>query len=373
MEPKIHTHHHHILPIPVALAVGAALLVLTGVTVWIAGVDLGSLNFVIAMAVATCKALLVALFFMNLKYDKPENGMIFATSFLFLAIFFVLTATDVLFRGDVAVKGPLLMATESKIKVKKPWIVTPALIAHGKEIFAIQCATCHGPNGEGNGPAAAALNPHPRNFHAAEGWVNGRKPSQVFKTLKEGIPGSGMASFATLPPDDRWALAHFVLTFGSPPPSDSAGDLAAIGINPNSETAEAVKETPSIPVEFALERMTVPDPKIVEQQPLSQWGSKRLAVETIPSRPGAQLYQQRCVECHGIEGKGGVHVQNLGAAPVAAVVTTPFKKGAGPLASQESFNRLMLFGIQGEPLHRMGELTTSELKDLYQHVNELSR
>jgi len=37
--------------------------------------------------------------------------------------------------------------------------------ADAKAQFASKCATCHGPDGHGNGPASAALNPKPRNFH----------------------------------------------------------------------------------------------------------------------------------------------------------------------------------------------------------------
>ena len=40
-----------------------------------------------AMVIATIKALLVALFFMNLLYDRRKTALIFATAFLFLAIF----------------------------------------------------------------------------------------------------------------------------------------------------------------------------------------------------------------------------------------------------------------------------------------------
>src|ERR1700751_814590 len=149
--------HHHIVPDKVALTIGGSLLFLTGVTVWVAHIDLGVLNFLVAMVVAAIKALLVALFFMNLLYDRRENGVIFGTAFLFLAIFIVLTATDLFFRGDVYVKGPLLAATEVKSTVKNPWISTPELIAHGKELFSVQCVSCHGVDGKGDGPAAAAL------------------------------------------------------------------------------------------------------------------------------------------------------------------------------------------------------------------------
>jgi cytochrome c oxidase subunit 4 len=46
------------------------LFVLTGVTVIVGFYDFGSLNPIIALSIATVKALLVACFFMHLKYEK---------------------------------------------------------------------------------------------------------------------------------------------------------------------------------------------------------------------------------------------------------------------------------------------------------------
>jgi len=249
-----HSTHHHILPFKMVAIIGACLMTLTVITVWVAGIDLGRMNFVVAMAVATTKALLVALFFMNLRYDRAENGVIFGTSFVFLAIFILLTSTDLFFRGDVYVKPGDLTAHAAKSKLKDPWVATPELISHGKELFQVNCIACHGPEGKGNGPAAAALNPHPRNFTSDAGWVNGRSVPMVFKTLKEGVPGSSMASFATLPTDDRWALVHFVLSLGpTQVPTPSAAELAKVGV---SATGEAEKEAATIPVDFAIERMS---------------------------------------------------------------------------------------------------------------------
>src|SRR6185437_2249544 len=194
-----HSHKHHIITDKTALTIGATLFVFTGLTVLAAHFDLGAANFLVAMLIATAKALLVALFFMNLLYDRRENAVIFCTAFIFLVIFMTLTSTDLFFRGDVYVHGPIEIA-QAQSKIKDPWVSTPQLIAHGKELFQQNCVMCHGPQGQGNGPAAAALNPHPRNFTSTtEKWVNGRKSTMVFKTLKEGIPGSAMASFATLP------------------------------------------------------------------------------------------------------------------------------------------------------------------------------
>ncbi len=245
-------HHHHIMPNSVAVSVGAALLFLTFVTVWIAGVDLGRLNFLVAFLVATVKALLVMLFFMNLLYDRRENGVIFGTSFLFLAIFIVLTATDLFFRGNVYVPKGALAASAGASKISKPWIQTTELVGKGREVYQQQCATCHGATGMGDGVGGAALVPKPRNFTLTEGWKNGRKVSQIFKTLREGL--NQMPSFATLPVDDRWAVSHYVQTLGPKVEPDTNEDLAKIGVDPSKEGASEQK-APEIPVEFAIERM----------------------------------------------------------------------------------------------------------------------
>lgn len=90
-------HAPHALPKSALLGTGFALLVLTAVTVAVARVDLGSLNVVIALAVATTKASLVALFFMHLKYeDRFQTVVLVASIFfvVFLAAFVVFDTTQ---------------------------------------------------------------------------------------------------------------------------------------------------------------------------------------------------------------------------------------------------------------------------------------
>lgn len=70
------------------------LLILTIITVAAASIDFGSGNVVIALAIATVKATLVALFFMHLRYDKPVNGVIAAAGFLFLGVFLMFCFID---------------------------------------------------------------------------------------------------------------------------------------------------------------------------------------------------------------------------------------------------------------------------------------
>ncbi len=249
-------HEHHILPDRTALAVLGTLLVLTVITVAVSRVDLGPLNFTVALLIAIVKASVVGLWFMGLKYDHKENSLIFVSSFLFLAIFIVLTGADLLFRGDVYVKKGDLEAKGGKSRYKKAWIATPELLAHGKTQFEQQCASCHGATGNGQGPAAAGLNPKPRNFMAAEGWKNGRKPTAVFKTLTQGL--GQMPVFSSLPTDDRWALAHYVLSMGPAADQDTAADFAALKIDPSKDQAgEEAKK--AISIELAIDRLAVPE------------------------------------------------------------------------------------------------------------------
>jgi cytochrome c oxidase subunit 4 len=83
------------------LGVGAALLVLTVVTVVVAQIPLGGWNLVVALAIASIKALLVASFFMHLYYDHKLYFIMFGIGVLILAVFIVLTMFDTLERGAV--------------------------------------------------------------------------------------------------------------------------------------------------------------------------------------------------------------------------------------------------------------------------------
>ena len=88
--------------------------------------------------------------------------------------------------------------------------VTKELIEKGKTSFNINCTACHGPKGAGDGPAAVALNPKPRNY-ATDPFKNGDKPENVYKTISEGLKDTPMVSFAHLAEPERWALAFYVL------------------------------------------------------------------------------------------------------------------------------------------------------------------
>ncbi len=62
----------HIVSVKTNVTVWLALLVLTCLTAGVAFIDLGPLNTVVALVIATCKALLVVLIFMHVKYASDR-------------------------------------------------------------------------------------------------------------------------------------------------------------------------------------------------------------------------------------------------------------------------------------------------------------
>jgi mono/diheme cytochrome c family protein len=91
------------------------------------------------------------------------------------------------------------------------------IINKGKELFVKNCSSCHGNEGKGDGPAAVALNPPPRNFHKLEGWTNGTKFSDIYKSVQVGVPGTGMSPYDFIPVGDRIAIIQYIRSLAKYP------------------------------------------------------------------------------------------------------------------------------------------------------------
>ena len=89
----------HVSPKSTYYTIFGALMVLTAVTVAVAFVNLGALNFPVALGIAITKATLVVLFFMHVKYSSQLTKMFVGMAFFFLIILFGLSLTDYLSRG----------------------------------------------------------------------------------------------------------------------------------------------------------------------------------------------------------------------------------------------------------------------------------
>jgi len=90
---------HHIVPKTTYYLIFLALMVGTGLTWWIATIDLGAMNNVIMLVIAVAKASLVVLFFMHVKYGSRLTWLVVAGGLFFLLILITLTLNDYLARG----------------------------------------------------------------------------------------------------------------------------------------------------------------------------------------------------------------------------------------------------------------------------------
>ena len=99
----------------------------------------------------------------------------------------------------------------------------PAVLAGGKKVYEQQCAVCHGNAGEGNvGP----------NF-SDEYWIHGGTINDVFRTVSEGVPAKGMASWKEiLSAKQMFEVSNYIKSLrgtNPPNPKDPQGNLYVEG------------------------------------------------------------------------------------------------------------------------------------------------
>lgn len=143
------------------------------------------------------------------------------------------------------------------------------LQARGKELFAENCASCHGEEGDGKGVCAPFLAPQPRDFTSGtyrfKSTPGNEMPTDkdLFRTISIGLHGTGMPPWKfLLPEEDLWALVAYVKTFSTFFEDYPAPPAVELGDEPAAVTAEYVER-------------------------------------------GRQIYQgAECAKCHGDEGYG---------------------------------------------------------------------
>jgi cytochrome c oxidase subunit 4 len=81
------------------ITIFVALMVLTGVTTFVAFLDLGPLNTPVALAIAVTKALLVVLFFMHVRRSTMLTKVVVFGGTFWLALLIGITMADYVSRG----------------------------------------------------------------------------------------------------------------------------------------------------------------------------------------------------------------------------------------------------------------------------------
>jgi len=93
----------------------------------------------------------------------------------------------------------------------------------GRILYAENCASCHGATGNGKGVAVAELKPPPIAF-TDKSRASERSIFALYQVIDQGLDGTSMASFAHLPPQDRWALALYAGSLAYPAEDVAKGE-----------------------------------------------------------------------------------------------------------------------------------------------------
>jgi cytochrome c oxidase subunit 4 len=100
-----HDHPEHIDSVKTYVSVLIALLIATVVTALVATVDLGPFNTIVALGIACIKMMLVALFFMHVRYSTRLTRLVLVGGLLWLSILLLLSLVDFGTRGWIGVPG----------------------------------------------------------------------------------------------------------------------------------------------------------------------------------------------------------------------------------------------------------------------------
>lgn len=200
-------------------------------------------------------------------------------------------------------------------------------IEFGKEVYERRCASCHGVEGDGNGPSATFMyNNRPRNFTQAvykfRSTSSDSLPTDgdLLRTLTRGVRGTSMPSWHMLSEKARLSVIQYIKY-----------ELSVDKTDPDDPYSVFEEEEPAAPLHIARP----PDP----------------SVELIEL--GKEIWVEAgCLECHGAGGAGdgtksaGLEDDNLFPISPANLTAGQFK--SGPLVSD--IYRTISNGFSGTPM-----------------------
>ena len=237
-------------------------------------------------------------------------------------------------------------------------------------LYFEHCVTCHGVDGGGAGPAALLQNPYPRDFRAGvfkwKSTLRGSKPTRedLLQLLSDGVPGSGMPSFALIDGQDREGLVDYVI-YLSVRGEVERRLLAACVDELDYEDASPPADADRLswpPSEKYPDDTTVTDALALVA---GSWhDAKAIVVPPGPPATEAAIEEGReifhsqianCVGCHGTDGNGQAKTLDfddwtkefstrIGLTPTDREAMKPFRK-AGALRPRTSDPRNLQLGV----------------------------
>jgi len=121
-------------------------------------------------------------------------------------------------KGDPAEIGVMARALAAAVLEAYPVPLAPDSVptpAAAAPLYQQQCASCHGTEGAGDGPAGVGQDPAPIDF-TDEARARERSIFALYQVIEQGLEGTTMGSYAHLPADDRWALSFHIGQYAYP-------------------------------------------------------------------------------------------------------------------------------------------------------------
>ena len=156
----------------------------------------------------------------TLEFEEPIAALLLiAVGLIGLVVAWLAGATGL--RKESALLGVIaivlgfgIMATDRVTPANATTIpprtaATDESIARGAEIYQALCMSCHGATGEGNGPAAATLQPPPSDFTNVA--AHSHADAEWYRIVSEGSPGTAMSGFGEeLTDEEIWDVINYI-------------------------------------------------------------------------------------------------------------------------------------------------------------------
>ena len=94
-------------------------------------------------------------------------------------------------------------------------------LKEGSRLYRLHCMQCHGLTGDGRGPTARWVNPHPRDYRVgsfkfqsvnqSDGNPRAPRREDLFRTIKFGVEGTTMPAHNLLPDHEIDAMVSYVI------------------------------------------------------------------------------------------------------------------------------------------------------------------
>ena len=110
--------------------------------------------------------------------------------------------------GDALAQTTPWVAPASEKAKKNPAPADKKTVEQGEKVAKVNCVSCHGNKGKGDGPAAVALNPKPADWTSKK--VQDEPDGEIFWKITTGR--GAMPAWRHLPENDRWALVRYIRT-----------------------------------------------------------------------------------------------------------------------------------------------------------------